>query len=83
MNSVSRSCWAQLIVTIKVDVTLLDLAIAFGKGPAAMLLYTRAYYVVRGMVNNRSMAFLGERKQHVVLAGTHSDQAVVAVASSA
>ena len=78
-----RSCETQLIVTIQeiasklskgqqVDVILLDFAKAFDKVPHSRLLYKLDYYGVRGQTNTWIKGFLSDRKQQVLLEGTHS-----------
>ena len=79
-----RSCETQLIVTIQeissklskgqqVDVILLD----FAKAPHSRLLYKLDYYGVRGQTNTWIKGFLNDRKQQVLLEGTHSNRADV------
>ena len=83
-----RSCETQLIVTIQeiasklskgqqVDVILLDFAKAFDKVPHSRLLYKLDYYGVRGQTNTWIKGFLSDRKQQVLLEGTHSIRADV------
>ena len=80
-----RSCETQLIVTIQeiasklsngeqVDVILLDFAKAFDKVPHSRLMYKLDYYGVRGQTNTWIKAFLSNRKQQVLLEGTHSSR---------
>ena len=82
------SCETQLIVTIQeiapklskgeqVDVILLHFAKAFDKVPHSRLLYKLDYYGVRGKTNTWIKAFLTDRKQQVLLEGTHSNRADV------
>ena len=81
-----RSCETQLMVTIQeiapklskgeqVDVILLDFAKAFDKVPHSRLMYKLDYYGVRGQTNTWIKAFLSNRKQQVLLEGTHSSRA--------
>ena len=83
-----RSCETQLIVTIQeiasrlskgdqVDVILLDFEKAFDKVSHSRLLYKMDYYGVRGTTLSWIQAFLSNRKQEVVLEGSHSDRADV------
>ena len=83
-----RSCETQLIVTIQeiasklsngeqVDVILLDFAKAFDKVTHSKLMYKLDYYDVRGQTNTWIKAFLSDRKQQVLLEGTHSSRADV------
>ena len=89
MVSVKRRYYeTQLIVTIQeiasklskgeqVIAILLDLAKAFDKVPHSRLLYKLDYYGVRGKTNTWIKAFLTDRKQQVLLEGTHSNRADV------
>ena len=83
-----RSRKTQLIVTIQeiasklskaeqVDVILLDFAKAFDKVPHSRLMYKLDYYGVRGQTNTWIKVFPSDRKQQVLLEGTHSSRADV------
>ena len=84
-----RSTVSQLISTIQgmtsklisgkdqVDVILLNFAKAFDKVPHQRLLYKLNYYGIRGVTLKWIEAFLGCRKQQVLLDGSKSQQADV------
>ena len=84
-----RSTATQLIATIQgitsklrsgkdqVDVILLDFAKAFDKVPHQRLLYKLSFYGIRGDTLKWIEAFLGHRKQQVLLDGCRSHQADV------
>ena len=61
----------------QVDVILLNFAKAFNKVPHSRLLYKLAYYGVSGKTNPWIKTFLSDRKQQVLLEGTHSYRADV------
>ena len=82
------SCETQLTVTIQeiasrlskgnqVDIILLDFAKAFDKVPYSRLLHKLDFYWVRNQTSNWIKFFLENRKQEVVLDGSHSDQSDV------
>ena len=82
------SCETQLIVTIQeiasrlskgnqVDIILLDFAKAPDKVPYSRLLYKLDFYGIRNQTSAWIQAFLENRKQEVVLDGSHSDQSDV------
>ena len=61
----------------QVDVILLDFEKAFDKVPHGRLLYKLDYYGVRNKTNRWIRSFLVQRKQKVLLEGTHSSEAEV------
>ena len=82
------SCETQLDITIQeiascllkgnqVDVILLDFAKAFDKVPRSRLLYKMEHYGIQNQTRAWIQAFLGDRKQEVILDGAHSTQADV------
>ena len=83
-----RSCETQLTVTIQeiasrlskgnqVDIILLDFAKAFDKVPYSRLLHKLDFYGVRDQTSTWIRSFLENRKQEVVLDGSHSDRSDV------
>ena len=83
-----RSCETQLAVTIQelasslskgnqVDIILLDFAKAFDKVAYSRLLYKLDFYGIRNQTNSWIKSFLENRRQEVVLDGSHSDQSDV------
>ena len=79
-----RSCEIQLTVTIQeiasrlskgnqVDIILLDFAKAFDKVTYSRLLHKLDFYGVRDQTSTWIRSFLENRKQEVVLDGSHSD----------
>ena len=83
-----RSCETQLTVTIQeiasrlskgnqVDIILLDFAKAFDKVPYSRLLHKLDFYGVRDQTSTWIRSFLENRKQRVVLDGSHSDRSDV------
>ena len=83
-----RPCETQLVITIQeiasglskgkqVDNILRNLAKAFDKVPHSRPLYKMEYYGIRNQTSAWTRAFLGDRKQEVILDGDRSTEASV------
>ena len=59
------------------DIILLDFAKAFDKVPNSRLLYKLDFYGIRNQTSACIRAFLENRKQDIVLDGSHSNQSDV------